>query len=67
MADRMAELRAMTVVELQKDLAGWRPGTENYLLTQDEIRRRQTFWPEVRSWLAFGISVLALIVAAFKK
>lgn len=48
-------------------LAGWKPGSEQYLLVQAEIDRRRSRWPEIRSWAAFAISIAALLVSIFKK
>ncbi len=60
--------------ELLKALANWSPGSEPYLIVQREIDRRKEASrdaredgrfskTEFRSWVAVGLSVLALAVA----
>ena len=59
---------------LLQRLAGWKPGTEPYLIVQREIDRRKEAYKdareestfrktEFRSWVAVGLSVIALAVA----
>lgn len=50
-----------------EDVAGWcesfEPGTANRILGELELQRRRDRGPRIRSWIAIGLSVTALIVA----
>ena len=59
---------------LLQRLAGWKPGTEPYLIVQREIDRRKEAYKdareesmfrktEFRSWVAVCVAILALTVA----
>jgi len=62
----LAELRKATDDELLTHLSGWRQGTREWLQVTREIRRREYLWPELRSWAAVVISLLALAVSVWK-
>jgi hypothetical protein len=68
------EVAKLSDDELLKRLAGWQPGTEPYLIAQREIDwRKEAFRDareesmfrktEFRSWVAVGLSIVALAVA----
>lgn len=68
------EVKAAPDEELPGMLAGWKPGTEFFLIVQNEIERRKQEAKdaredkrfratEFRSWISVGISLLALAVA----
>jgi hypothetical protein len=68
------EVAKLSDDELLKRLAGWQPGTEPYLIVQREIDRRKEASrdaledsrfrkTEFRSWVAVGLSAIALAVA----
>ncbi len=58
-------LRKMTDKELCEWIAGWNDGRGigNRLLGQHELQRRLQQPDAVRSWLAIGISIFALVAS----
>jgi hypothetical protein len=59
----MTDLKKMTDGELAEWIAGWKPGTMDYILGTAELDRRKNRGNTIRGWLAIGISALALIVS----
>ena len=66
----MANLKKMSDRDLAEYQAGWRPDTRQYILAEMEIQSRLQQPGALRSWIAIGLSVIALllsIVALFIK
>jgi hypothetical protein len=59
----MADLKQMSDSELAEWIAGWKPGTKDYILGMAELDRRKNRGNTVRGWIAIAVSVLALIVS----
>jgi len=59
----MTDFRRKTDGELAEWIAGWKPGTKDYILGMAELDRRKNRGNTVRGWIAIGLSVLALIVS----
>ncbi|MGH8702462.1 MAG: hypothetical protein ACREVR_15010 [Burkholderiales bacterium] len=59
----MAELREMSDRDLAEYKAGYKPSTQEYVLADMEIQRRFARPAAIRSWIAIGISVFALVVS----
>lgn len=59
----MSDLRTKSDSELAEWVAGWKPGTKDYILGMAELDRRKNRGNTIRGWLAIVISVLALIVS----
>jgi len=57
------ELRSKSKAELAQQASGWKTGTAPHWLCLWEIERRRNLWPEVRSWAAFVISLIALSIS----
>lgn len=68
------EVAKLSDVKLIQRLAGWKVGSEAYLIVQAEIEKRKMekqhsredkkfYWVEFRSWVSVGLSVVALAVA----
>ena len=58
-------LREMSDDKLYKWTAGWKTNTAQHIAGQQEIRRRNYSQASLRSWIAIGMSALALAVAVF--
>ena len=63
MPDDPYQLRDKSDLELYKWTAQWNQATPNYIAGQQEIRRRNERPTSKRTWIAIGISALALVVA----
>jgi hypothetical protein len=63
---RQKELRKWTDERLMSHRAKLNDTSDDAPLVDYELRRRQNFWPCVRSWAALFISALAVLVAYFK-
>ena len=64
MPDDLFGLRRMSDKELYGWIAGFKPSTEQYIAGMQELRRREKVPVNIRSWVAIGISLLSLIIAA---
>jgi hypothetical protein len=57
------QLKEMSDDTLAEYMAGWKPDTGKYILSQMEFKRRQSRPNEIRGWISLGISVLAIIIS----
>lgn len=61
-------LRKKSIEEVCEWIAGWNdgPGLGKRLIGETELKRRLSRPEAIRSWIALGIALAALIVAIFK-
>ena len=59
------EVQQMTMLQLLQARAGWGSKEPEWHVVDREIARQDALSTNVRAWIAFGISVLALCVAIF--
>jgi len=64
MPEDLFGLRRMSDKELYGWIADWKPSTEKYIAGMQELRRRSEAPINIRAWVAIGISLLSLIIAA---
>jgi hypothetical protein len=57
-------LKGLSDHDLFRYVAGWKPGTENHLAGQSEIKRRENATARMAlsiSFLSLGVAILALV------
>lgn len=59
----MTDIKKMSDDDLADWIAGWKPGTKDYILGMAELDRRKNRGNTVRGWIAIAVSILALLVA----
>ncbi|HEY3327305.1 MAG TPA: hypothetical protein VGK14_09040 [Novimethylophilus sp.] len=57
------QLKEKSDDELAEYMAGWKPDTGKYILSEMEFKRRQSRPNEIRGWISLGLSVLAIIIS----
>jgi len=59
----METLRGLSDEDLHKFIAGWKVGTADHIAGERELRRREGMSVAMRSWIAIGCSVVAVIIS----